>query len=244
MNACKVSELLRNEYPDIIVYNIHKDLVFPDPQSHDFYQKQKDNGTEFVYCPDLSTVRVSEVEEKGNLKVDCAGFVLHDVDMVVLAEGLRPAKGTKTLAEMLDCDLSSCNYLVPDHGLLHNTGSMISGIYMAGCAVKPSNVPDSITQARGVAGDILSKLIPGKEIDLEIMTAVIDPEKCAGCKFCIGACPFKAITFDCEKQVSVVNEALCRGCGTCAATCASSAVKAKHFTDEQIFAEIGGILDA
>ena len=68
----------------------------------------------------------------------------------------------------------------------------------------------SVTQARAVAGDILSKLVPGREIELEIMTSSIDEEKCAGCKLCIVTCPFKAITFDPEKQISVINEAICR----------------------------------
>ena len=51
-------------------------------------------------------------------------------------------------------------------------------------------------------------------------------------------CPYKAINFDDEKSISIVNEAICRGCGTCAATCAGGAASAKHFTDEQINAEI------
>lgn len=32
-------------------------------------------------------------------------------------------------------------------------------------------------------------------------------------------------------------------CGTCVASCPSSAATAKHFSDEQIFAEIEGILE-
>ncbi|MCP4629978.1 MAG: 4Fe-4S dicluster domain-containing protein, partial [bacterium] len=65
---------------------------------------------------------------------------------------------------------------------------------------------------------------------------------CAGCKMCIAVCPYKAITFDGEKNVSIVNEAICRGCGTCAATCPGDAATAKHFTNKQIYAEIGGIV--
>jgi heterodisulfide reductase subunit A len=43
---------------------------------------------------------------------------------------------------------------------------------------------------------------------------------------------------DVEKGVAVVNQALCKGCGTCAAACPSGAMKGKHFTREQIVAEI------
>ena len=48
--------------------------------------------------------------------------------------------------------------------------------------------------------------------------------------------------FDAEKKVSRVNEALCKGCGTCVAACPAGAIMARHFTDEQIYAQIEGML--
>jgi heterodisulfide reductase subunit A2 len=243
LNACKAGELVRTANPQAIIYHIHKDLVFQGPEEYAFYMDQKKKGTEFVFCPDLSSVRITMAEEKGNMIVSCEGFILYDVDMVILSTGLRPADNTRVLGEIVNCDLTSGHYFQPDHGLLNRTQTAIAGIYIAGCAVKPANVADSINLARAAAGDIMSRLIPGEDIELEVMTSYINPDICAGCRLCIGVCPFKAITFDAEKQVSVVNEALCRGCGTCAAACASRAITAKHFTDEQILAEIGGLLE-
>jgi heterodisulfide reductase subunit A len=45
-----------------------------------------------------------------------------------------------------------------------------------------------------------------------------------------------------EKRVAVVNEALCKGCGTCVAACPAGAMKGRHFTSEQIVAEIRAAL--
>jgi heterodisulfide reductase subunit A len=126
--------------------------------------------------------------------------------------------------------------------LLHATGASLDGIYVAGCAAAPCDVATSVTQGQAAAGDAVSKLMPEREIELEVMTCVIDDERCAGCRLCIGVCPYKAISFDRQKRVSVINEAVCRGCGTCAAACACGAAKAKHFTDGQILAEIGGLM--
>jgi len=39
-----------------------------------------------------------------------------------------------------------------------------------------------------------------------------------------------------------VNVALCKACGTCVAGCPSGAIRALHFSDDQIYAEIEGIL--
>ncbi len=116
------------------------------------------------------------------------------------------------------------------------------GVNIAGCCASPCSASSAITRAQAAAGDALSKLVPGKKIDLEVMTTVINEELCAGCKMCIAVCPYKAISFDSEKNASLVNEAICRGCGTCAATCPGGAATAKHFTNKQIYAEIGGIL--
>jgi heterodisulfide reductase subunit A len=45
-----------------------------------------------------------------------------------------------------------------------------------------------------------------------------------------------------EEKVARVVEALCKGCGTCVAACPASAIVGSGFTDDQIYAEIGGLL--
>jgi heterodisulfide reductase subunit A len=39
-----------------------------------------------------------------------------------------------------------------------------------------------------------------------------------------------------------VVTALCQGCGTCVAACPSQAITGAHFTNQQIMAEIEGVL--
>jgi len=45
-----------------------------------------------------------------------------------------------------------------------------------------------------------------------------------------------------EKKICRVNEALCKACGVCAEACSSAAITSRHFTTEQIMAEIEGVL--
>jgi heterodisulfide reductase subunit A len=214
--------------------------VFGTPREAKMYAHQRHAGTVFLRCPDLTTIQVSRND--GRIRVVGEGLSPLDVDMVVLATGIKPPPAARELADRLHVDLDKDGFFAPDHSLLHATGTSLDGIYVAGCAAAPCDVAASATQAQAAAGDAVSKLTPGREIELEVMTCVIDEAKCAGCKLCISVCPYKAISFDREKKASVVNEAICRGCGTCAATCGSGAAKAKHFTDDQILAEIGGLI--
>lgn len=242
MNALKVGELLRHQYPKVEVLNIHSDLVLPSPGEQAFYEKQLAGGTVFIKTGDISATKVSPSEN--SIVVTGNGFDPLDVDVVILSTGLAPSKGSGELAEIFDLETGISGFFSPDHEILHTTGASLDGIYIAGVASGPATSAESITRGRAAAGDILSTLVPGREIILEAMTSVIDEEKCSGCKLCISSCPFKAVFFDGEKGISVVNEVLCRGCGTCTAACPSGASRAKHFTDLQIRAEIGGLLNA
>ncbi len=67
-------------------------------------------------------------------------------------------------------------------------------------------------------------------------------EVCSGCKTCIPLCPYQAIAFQEEKKKAAINEVLCKGCGTCVAACPSGSIQQNLFEDEEIFAEIEGLL--
>jgi heterodisulfide reductase subunit A len=43
-------------------------------------------------------------------------------------------------------------------------------------------------------------------------------------------------------MVTEINPALCQGCGTCVAACPAGAISGTGFSDEQIIAQIDGLL--
>jgi heterodisulfide reductase subunit A len=98
-----------------------------------------------------------------------------------------------------------------------------------------------VAQASAAAARVLATISKGS-VEVEAATSFIEAEFCSGCKTCISLCPYNAISYDEEKKVSVINEALCKGCGTCAAACPSGAITSRHFTDEQIMAQLEGVL--
>jgi len=238
-NAVKAAVMAHELLPDVELTCLYRDLVFAGPQAQGQYEEARAVGVRFQRCEELLDVRVEPTE--GGVQVRAGGQPVLSADMVLLSNGLRPAFGTATLAGMLHAELRPDGYFRADNDLLHDTGTSIPGVYVAGCAAGPCGLSTAVTRGRAAAGDVLSKLCEGAEIELEPHTADIDEALCAGCRLCTTVCPYRAISYDSEGGISRVNEAICRGCGTCASSCPSGAARAKHFSDAQLLAEIKGV---
>ena len=146
------------------------------------------------------------------------------------------------MQELLQISRSKEGFFAEGHSKLAPVSTNIEGIFIAGCAQGPKDIQSSVAQAAAAAGQVLSLLVPGRKLELDVMTADIDEKTCAECRMCINLCPYKAIVLDKQKNVAVVNTVLCKGCGTCVAACPSGSSKSRHFTNEQIYAEIEGVL--
>jgi heterodisulfide reductase subunit A len=84
-------------------------------------------------------------------------------------------------------------------------------------------------------------LLDRGEVVISPQVAAVNEELCSACKTCISLCPYTAISFIEEDNVARVNEALCKGCGTCVAACPAGAIQGRHFTTQQIMAQIEGL---
>jgi heterodisulfide reductase subunit A len=158
-------------------------------------------------------------------------------DMVVLALAMVPRPGTRELARKLNISVNEHGFLTEAHIKLRPVESLTSGIFLAGTAQWPRDIPDTIASAGAAASKVLS-LFSRKELLHEPTTAYVDEEVCSGCGVCVPVCTYKAISLDENKKVAVVNEALCEGCGSCAATCPSKALQHRNWSHRQLLAMI------
>jgi len=99
-----------------------------------------------------------------------------------------------------------------------------------------------IAWTRAAAAARVQGMISKGTVMIEPIVATIDEAACSGCRICNNLCPFNAIEYDEENEVSRVITALCKGCGTCVAACPAGVIGGAHFSNEQIFAEIEGVL--
>jgi heterodisulfide reductase subunit A len=144
---------------------------------------------------------------------------------------------------MCSVSVGKDGFLIEKHPKLGPVSTATDGVFIVGACQSPKDIPDTVAQASAASSAVLS-MITREKIEIESATAEIDEEKCSGCRMCNNLCPYLAIRFDDDKKVSIINEALCKGCGTCVAACPSNAIKAKHFDNRQIFAEIEGLLSS
>lgn len=153
----------------------------------------------------------------------------------------EPQQDAEKICRLFSISRSPDGFFLERHPKLDPTSTTTDGIFIAGCCQGPKDIPDTVAQASSAAARILSTISKGV-VEIDPITAYINPDLCAGCRICNGLCPYGAISFLKDEGISKVNEALCKGCGTCVAACPSSAIDGNGFLDQQIFSEIEGML--
>jgi heterodisulfide reductase subunit A len=246
MQSLKFAHLVR-ERTGAEVYNFYIDIRTPSKGYEEFYQRLLEEGTRFVRGKVAEVTSVARVpEEEGKLIIQVEDTLIGKqrripVDMVILSSGMQARHDSKDIAKLFGISCSADDWYIERHPKLDPVATMTDGIYIAGCAQGPKDIPASVVQGAAAAARVLGK-IQQKEIALEPVRATINQDQCSGCRICNNLCPFNAILFHEDKMVSEVNPALCQGCGTCVAGCPAGAISGTGFSNEQILSQIDGLL--
>lgn len=191
--------------------------------------------------------KVSKIfEENGKIKVlgvdTLTGKRVEiDADMVVLALAMRPSKGADELAKKLKVAMDKDGFLSEAHPKLKPVESVTSGMFFAGAAQAPKDIPEAVAQASGAAAKSIT-ILSQERLFHSPMVATVNLNLCTGCGMCVEVCPYEALSLKDNK--ADVNEVLCEGCGTCAATCLRAAIQVKNLTPLQVHEMITASLSA
>ena len=239
--AFTFNHLIAARHPDTIITHFHRELVMPGKGAHTLYNhavaNKKTCMKRYSSIKDLSVTQ----DIDGRLQVNGPEGTTA-VDMVVLCPAVIPADGAEQFSSLLDVSRDSFGFFRELHGRMDSAQSTIKGVYLAGSCQEPMDIQRAILQGMATAGYALAGLQPGRSIEIEPINAEVDKSHCSGCRLCIPVCPYRAITFDDEHKVANVNAVLCSGCGSCVVACPSGAITGHHFTNDQIMAEIEGVL--
>ncbi len=246
MYALKFAHLVRDRTAAAI-YQFYIDMRAFGKGYEEFYTRLLDEGVTMIRGKAAEVVETHpEGGETPALVIRCEDTLIGrfreiPVDMVILCNAIEPRADSDTVRRLFSLSKSPDGFFLERHPKLDPTSTTTDGVFIAGCAQGPKDIPDTVAQAGSAAARMLSMIARG-EVEIEPVRATVQEEYCSGCKVCQGLCPYGAVEFLDERKVSHVNDALCKGCGTCVAACPSAAMTGQGFTDEQILAELEGLL--
>jgi heterodisulfide reductase subunit A len=254
MVALKYANQLRSALPDSNIYDIYADMRAFGKKCEEFYMNtarrnilflnfDQQQGLPRIDMPQISKAQpcdgcemIIEMNERlSGEKIEVPA------DLVILMVGMEAHETAKDIAHAVGVSMCGNEFYIEKHPKLDPVATTTDGVYIVGACQGPKDITDSVAQARAAAARVLGCIALG-EVEVELITAVVNEDICCGCQTCVRVCPYTAISFDEEKNVSVVNEILCKGCGTCGSACPTGAIRSRHFTDRQIISQIRGLM--
>jgi heterodisulfide reductase subunit A len=247
-NALKLKEM----NPNMDIY-----ILFRDMRTYgfreDYYREAADKDVKFIrYEPqDKPEVQAGESDEgRPVLKVITPDYILGmkveiDADIVALAAAVIPPAGIEEVSQLFKVPLGQDGFFQEAHVKLRPVDFAADGVYLCGTAHYPKFISETINQAYGAAGRVLTLLSNDTVIASGSICEVVE-KSCIGCGQCIAVCAYDAIEFLETRQgnKAVVNPVLCKGDGLCNASCPTGSIQLKHFTDEEILAQIDAAIEA
>ena len=238
MYTAKQAHSIKEKLPEAEVTVYYTDVRAFGKGYEEFYDRVKAEGVNYRRRELDGKITVGKKSEK--LVVEAEPHEPEEVDLVVLANAIVPSSGAKELARTLNISQDPDGFFLEAHPMFRPVNTLTDGVFLAGCAQFPKDVPDTVAQASACAVEVCSLLSKGM-VTAEGIVASVNENLCTGCGFCVEVCLVGAIeleTVEKEKMISKiakVNEVLCKGCGICCAACLSGAIQQRHLEDKQIF---------
>ena len=160
MYSMKQAQLLMGILPTADITLYYMDIRAYGKGFEEFYQQTKAMGVKFVRG------RVAKIEEtSGNdLRVyheDTEGrgvLVKSDHDLVVLSIGLLPNPGIATIFTNETLELDEMGWIKMRNETQSPSMTSIDGVFVAGCASGPKDIPDSIAEASSAVSQCIAYL--------------------------------------------------------------------------------------
>ncbi len=245
-HAVKNALKLKEKNPEMRIY-----ILFRDMRTYGFredaYREASELGVQFIRYTPEDNPQVEVVKEGGKqlIRVTVADPILGqrlelDADILSLAAAVIPAESTHEIAGQFKLPLSPDNFFKEAHVKLKPVEFSIDGLFLCGTAHYPKHIPETINQAYGAAGRVLT-LLSRDTVVTSGSISKINQNTCVGCLACLPLCPYDAITYSRKSRTSLVNGILCKGCGNCASVCPSHSAELQGFSSHQLLGQINAV---
>jgi len=242
MFSVKLASLLKQAKPEKDIYIFYTDLRAFGKGYEEYYKRAQKMGIKFIRgkpshfteVPDTKQVTVTVEDTLSRAIIES------EFDLVVLANGMGLSESSNSIADHLKLAKSDDGFFKEAHPKYKPVDTLVEGVFLAGTAQGPKDIPDTVTQASAAAGRVMATLAQ-KEFTIDPVLAFVHQNICDGCRKCLDICPKQAISMN-DADKAEVNEALCLGCGACIASCPLEAIDLNYYTNRQMYAGIGASL--
>jgi heterodisulfide reductase subunit A len=151
MQAIKNAILIKEKNPAIEVTICYMDIRSYGKGYEEYYERAKGMGIRFLrgMPSDILADKdglILQVEDSETSEV----HILHP-ELVVLSVGMGPAESMADLAGKFGIELEETGFVKTVHDSLDTTATLRPGIYVAGTAVAPKDIPDSVASGGSAA---------------------------------------------------------------------------------------------
>ncbi len=243
--AVKNSLRLKELNPQIDIYVLFRDMRTYGFKE-DYYREASGKGVTFIRYTPEDPPQVEAVQEQGRdlLRVTVTDPILGtaleiDADTLALAAAVVPSEGNRLIAQQFQVSLGPDDWFKEAHVKLRPVDFATDGVFLCGTAHYPKHLSETINQAFGAAGRVANLLSQDTVVASGSVCEVAE-KRCFGCGACKSVCSYGAIQLRETRQgmKAEVNPVLCKGDGLCNAVCPANAISLKHYTDEELIAEI------
>ncbi len=159
MAAIKNAILIKEKYPDTGITICYIDIRAYGKGYEEYYERAKEMGIRF-----LRGIPGGVIMDDGGMTMQVEDTETADLetlrpDLVVLSVGMEPAPGTADLAERLGIPLEENGFIQPADQKLGPVLTIRPGIYVAGTATAPHDIPDCVTLGQAAAMQAYSDVV-------------------------------------------------------------------------------------
>jgi heterodisulfide reductase subunit A2 len=191
MQSLKFAHLV-HERTGATVYNFYIDMRTAAKAYDEFYQRVLEEGTLFVRgkvaeVTDAARLPAKKASSSSRWKIRWRASSGASRGYGHPFERHGAAQRCKEVGKMFGISCSTDGWFIEKHPKLDPVATMTEGIYIAGCAQGPKDIPSSVAQGAAASARVLDKILQ-KEVALEPVRATWT-KKCSGCRICNGPVP-------------------------------------------------------
>jgi len=242
MYVAKQAMLYKERQPDGQAYVFYIDIRSAG-KGYDEYVQRAMTDSQVLYLRG----KVSKIFRDGDKVVVWGADTLSGrsleiaADLVVLATPMSPNPSAVELGQRVHASTDANGFFTEAHAKLRPVETLTAGIFLAGAAQGPKDIPETVAQASAAAAKVL-QLFSHEKMTVSPLVATVTAELCAGCGACVLACPYGARSIHPLWNIATVNASLCQSCGACVVACPNKASQVHNWRPDQILAMLDEVL--